>query len=168
MRANRLHLHLPAGGSSALEVHQNSVHFCTCAPHGLSTRSGPRRSLVTHSDGGSFRRSHQAASWPDPGDASRQGQRARQTLSGTVARRAVAVLRRHSCRVQGAALHYNWKYSFLRPTVKEIIERYNKKFRPTVHAKLVASAASVAAAAAASAASASAAGSSSDPPAAAQ
>ena len=73
-----------------------------------------------------------------------------------------------SCRVQGAALHYNWKYSFLRPTVKEIIERYNKKFRPTVHTKLVASGAAVAAAAAASAASASAAGSSSDPPAAAQ
>ena len=60
-------------------------------------------------------------------------------------------------------LHYNWKYAFLRPTVKEIIERYNKKFRPTVHAKLVASAASTRAAASASAA-----GSSSDPPAAAQ
>ena len=58
-------------------------------------------------------------------------------------------------------LHYNWKYPFLRPNVAEVIARYNKKFRPTVHAKLVA-------AALASAAAASAAGSSSDPPAAAQ
>ena len=56
-------------------------------------------------------------------------------------------------------LHYNWKYAFLRPTVKEIIARYNKKFRPTVHAKL-ATAASAAASAAAAAASV--AGSSSD------
>ena len=23
-------------------------------------------------------------------------------------------------------LHYNWKYIFLRPTVKQVIERYNK------------------------------------------
>ena len=28
-------------------------------------------------------------------------------------------------------LHYNWKYLFLRPTILEIIERYNAKFRPT-------------------------------------
>ena len=28
-------------------------------------------------------------------------------------------------------LHYNWKYSFLRPTMEKIIERYNLKFRPT-------------------------------------
>ena len=53
-------------------------------------------------------------------------------------------------------LHYNWKYEFLRPTVKEIIARYNKKFRPTVHTKLVAAASAAAAAAMA-------AGSSSDP-----
>ena len=33
-------------------------------------------------------------------------------------------------------------------TVEEIIERYNKKFRPTVHAKLVASASSASASAA--------------------
>ena len=26
-------------------------------------------------------------------------------------------------------LHYNWKYLFLRPTIIEIIERYNLKFR---------------------------------------
>ena len=43
-------------------------------------------------------------------------------------------------------LHYNWKYQFLRPTVKEIIMRYNKKFHPTVHAKLVAAATSSSAA----------------------
>ena len=28
-------------------------------------------------------------------------------------------------------LHYNWKYPFLRPSIKEIVERYNIKFRPT-------------------------------------
>ena len=28
-------------------------------------------------------------------------------------------------------LHYNWKYPFLQPSIKEIIERYNVKFRPT-------------------------------------
>ena len=28
-------------------------------------------------------------------------------------------------------LHYNWKYLFLRPTIKEIVDRYNTKFRPT-------------------------------------
>ena len=27
-------------------------------------------------------------------------------------------------------LHYNWKYLFLRPTIQEIVERYNTKFRP--------------------------------------
>ena len=27
--------------------------------------------------------------------------------------------------------HYNWKYLFLRPSIKEVIERYNTKFRPT-------------------------------------
>ena len=27
-------------------------------------------------------------------------------------------------------LHYNWKHVFLRPTMKEIIKRYNEKFRP--------------------------------------
>ena len=58
-------------------------------------------------------------------------------------------------------LHYNWKYEFLRLTIKEIIERYNQKFRPTVHAKLVAAAARTAAAAAAAAASSGAGGSTS-------
>ena len=42
-------------------------------------------------------------------------------------------------------LHYNWKYPFVRPTTKQIIERYNQKFRPTVYAKLVAAAAAAAA-----------------------
>ena len=28
-------------------------------------------------------------------------------------------------------LHYNWKYLFLRPTIQEIVDRYNAKFRPT-------------------------------------
>ena len=26
-------------------------------------------------------------------------------------------------------LHYNWKYAFVRPTMDEIIERYNAKFK---------------------------------------
>ena len=26
------------------------------------------------------------------------------------------------------SLHYNWKYAFVRPTMDEIIERYNAKF----------------------------------------
>ena len=30
-------------------------------------------------------------------------------------------------------VHYNWKYIYLRPTVKQVIERYNKKFRPTMY-----------------------------------
>ena len=42
-------------------------------------------------------------------------------------------------------LHYNWKYKFLQPTNKEVIKRYNDKFRPTVAARLD-SAAAVAAA----------------------
>ena len=25
-------------------------------------------------------------------------------------------------------LHYNWKYIFLRPTIEEIVKRYNEKF----------------------------------------
>ena len=25
-------------------------------------------------------------------------------------------------------LHYNWKYSFLRPTVAQVVERYNRKW----------------------------------------
>ena len=37
-------------------------------------------------------------------------------------------------------LHYNWKYIFLRPTIKEVVDLYNKKFRPTVYAKLLAAA----------------------------
>ena len=28
-------------------------------------------------------------------------------------------------------LHYNWKYNFLRPSMEEIVKRYNEKFRPT-------------------------------------
>ena len=31
---------------------------------------------------------------------------------------------------QMARLHYNWKYSFLRPTTKEVVERYNAKHHP--------------------------------------
>ena len=27
------------------------------------------------------------------------------------------------------SLHYNWKYAFVRPTMDEIIERYNAKFK---------------------------------------
>jgi len=28
-------------------------------------------------------------------------------------------------------LHYNWTYIFLRPSMEEMIKRYNEKFRPT-------------------------------------
>lgn len=38
-------------------------------------------------------------------------------------------------------IHYNWKYTFLQPTSKQIIDRYNQKFRPSVYAKMVAAAA---------------------------
>ena len=48
-------------------------------------------------------------------------------------------------------VHYNWKYIYLRPTVKQVIERYNKKFRPTMYAKMQAAATASAAAAAAAA-----------------
>ena len=27
--------------------------------------------------------------------------------------------------------NYNWKYLFLRPTIQELVDRYNAKFRPT-------------------------------------
>ena len=30
---------------------------------------------------------------------------------------------------------YNWKYVFLQPTLKEVIKRYNDKFRPTIAAR---------------------------------
>ena len=46
-------------------------------------------------------------------------------------------------------LHYNWKYTFLSPTVKQVIELCNKKFRPAVYAKMVAAAAASAASASA-------------------
>ena len=29
-------------------------------------------------------------------------------------------------------LHYDWKYDFLHPTSKQVVDRYNKRFRPTV------------------------------------
>ena len=29
-------------------------------------------------------------------------------------------------------LHYNWKYTFLRPSMEDIVKRYNEKFRPNV------------------------------------
>ena len=51
-------------------------------------------------------------------------------------------------------LHYNSKYPFLRPTEKEIIDRYDSKFRPTVYAKRAASAAASAASSSSAAASA--------------
>jgi len=46
-------------------------------------------------------------------------------------------------------LHYNWTYSFLRPSKAKIIERYNHKFRPTIVARRSAAAAAATAAAAA-------------------
>ena len=48
-------------------------------------------------------------------------------------------------------VHYNCTYIYLRPTVKQVIERYNKKFRPTMYAKMQAAATASAAAAAAAA-----------------
>ena len=60
-------------------------------------------------------------------------------------------------------LHYNWKYTFLRPTVKQIIERYDTKFCPAVAARKIAAAAAFTAAVSAAAAAASAAASSSAP-----
>ena len=40
-------------------------------------------------------------------------------------------------------LHYNYKYVFLRPrpTMKEVVARYNAKFRPNVAKQLAATAA---------------------------
>ena len=32
-------------------------------------------------------------------------------------------------------LHYDWKYKFLHPTNQQVVERYNKKFRPSVYAR---------------------------------
>jgi hypothetical protein len=29
-----------------------------------------------------------------------------------------------------ARLHYNWKYEFLRPTVKAVVDRYNRQHHP--------------------------------------
>ena len=26
-------------------------------------------------------------------------------------------------------LHYNWKYEFVRPTLKEVVDRYHEKFK---------------------------------------
>ena len=49
-------------------------------------------------------------------------------------------------------LHYNWNYSFLRPSKAKIIERYNRKFRPTIVARHAAAATAATAVAAAAAA----------------
>lgn len=40
---------------------------------------------------------------------------------------------------------YNWKYVFLQPTLKEVIKRFNDKFRPTIAARHAAAAAIAAA-----------------------
>ena len=40
-------------------------------------------------------------------------------------------------------LHYNWKYIFLRPTVKEIIKRYQQKFSDSSSAAATAEATAV-------------------------
>jgi len=42
-------------------------------------------------------------------------------------------------------LHYDWKYKFLHPTSKQVVDRYNQKFRPSVHSRLAAAASSSAA-----------------------
>jgi hypothetical protein len=47
-------------------------------------------------------------------------------------------------------LHYDWKYDFLHPTSKQVVDRYNKRFRPTVHSRLVAAAAASSSAASSS------------------
>ena len=48
-------------------------------------------------------------------------------------------------------LHNNWKYEFLRPSIKEIVKRYKLKFH-SVHAAFAAAPAPAAPAAAAAAA----------------
>ena len=50
-----------------------------------------------------------------------------------------------------AKLHYNWKYKFLHPTEREIIARYNAKFRPSVVARMQQATAAATAAATATA-----------------
>ena len=47
-------------------------------------------------------------------------------------------------------LHYDWKYDFLYPTNKQVVDRYNQTFRPTVYARLVAAAAASSSAASSS------------------
>ena len=47
-------------------------------------------------------------------------------------------------------LHYDWKYDFLYPTNKQVVDRYDQTFRPSVYARLVAAAAASSSAASSS------------------
>ena len=49
-------------------------------------------------------------------------------------------------------LHYNWKYEFLRPSIKQVVDRYNLKWPRGKAGNQVAAAAAKTAAAAAAAA----------------